>query len=312
MDAQAGWYDDGSGRQRYWDGQQWTNNYGTPLPQAPMGLIENNPVAPILGYVGLGLAAIGTILACIPLTFFFGIFILLGAFVVSLIGVFKKNTAKWPSIVGMILSLIGGIIGTIVVVVIIASSLVSPAGPVMPVDTPSSNSAEPPSANRPSPDEIAVGFKELLNSQGMTEYNNNPEFYSCMGQYVYNSELSDETIKVVLENGDLTEEEWNASYEITRDGTAACLGGDKPSSQSGNERPSPDELAVGVKALINAGGITLYDNDPNFYSCMGQYFYDSELSDEALTEAAAGKDIVNEERELAIKVSTEAAIACDK
>ncbi len=27
MSAQAGWYDDGSGRHRWWDGQRWTDNY---------------------------------------------------------------------------------------------------------------------------------------------------------------------------------------------------------------------------------------------------------------------------------------------
>src|SRR6218665_2616278 len=27
MSAPAGWYDDGSGRQRWWDGSQWTENY---------------------------------------------------------------------------------------------------------------------------------------------------------------------------------------------------------------------------------------------------------------------------------------------
>lgn len=27
MSTPAGWYDDGSGRQRWWDGQQWTDNY---------------------------------------------------------------------------------------------------------------------------------------------------------------------------------------------------------------------------------------------------------------------------------------------
>ena len=31
-DAQAGWYDDGSGRMRWWDGQQWTDQYQTPTP----------------------------------------------------------------------------------------------------------------------------------------------------------------------------------------------------------------------------------------------------------------------------------------
>jgi hypothetical protein len=31
--AKAGWYDDGSGRQRWWDGQLWTDNFQDPQPQ---------------------------------------------------------------------------------------------------------------------------------------------------------------------------------------------------------------------------------------------------------------------------------------
>ncbi|MGC0369540.1 DUF2510 domain-containing protein [Microbacterium sp. SLBN-111] len=34
-DAQAGWYDDGSGRMRWWDGQQWTDQYQAPAPPQP-------------------------------------------------------------------------------------------------------------------------------------------------------------------------------------------------------------------------------------------------------------------------------------
>jgi Protein of unknown function (DUF2510) len=30
--TQAGWYDDGSGRQRWWDGQQWTDQFQSPQP----------------------------------------------------------------------------------------------------------------------------------------------------------------------------------------------------------------------------------------------------------------------------------------
>lgn len=31
--AQAGWYNDGSGRERWWDGQAWTDSYRDPQPQ---------------------------------------------------------------------------------------------------------------------------------------------------------------------------------------------------------------------------------------------------------------------------------------
>lgn len=33
--AAPGWYDDGSGRQRYWDGTAWTDQYSVPVAAAP-------------------------------------------------------------------------------------------------------------------------------------------------------------------------------------------------------------------------------------------------------------------------------------
>ena len=35
MSAPAGWYDDGSGRQRWWDGEQWTDHYAPETPDLP-------------------------------------------------------------------------------------------------------------------------------------------------------------------------------------------------------------------------------------------------------------------------------------
>ncbi|GAA1705720.1 hypothetical protein GCM10009808_24630 [Microbacterium sediminicola] len=34
-DAQAGWYDDGSGAMRWWDGTQWTDQFQPPAPKEP-------------------------------------------------------------------------------------------------------------------------------------------------------------------------------------------------------------------------------------------------------------------------------------
>ncbi len=40
--AAAGFYDDGSGRQRWWDGQQWTDRWQDPTPvDSPAALVEH-------------------------------------------------------------------------------------------------------------------------------------------------------------------------------------------------------------------------------------------------------------------------------
>lgn len=40
--AAAGWYDDGSGRQRWWDGSQWTDQWQDPAPIDSAGaLVEH-------------------------------------------------------------------------------------------------------------------------------------------------------------------------------------------------------------------------------------------------------------------------------
>lgn len=38
--AAAGWYDDGSGRQRYWDGNQWTVYAPQPAEPAPVNVMS--------------------------------------------------------------------------------------------------------------------------------------------------------------------------------------------------------------------------------------------------------------------------------
>lgn len=46
MTTPAGWYDDGSGRQRYWDGARWTEHFAAAAPPPPAPAAPPSPTAP--------------------------------------------------------------------------------------------------------------------------------------------------------------------------------------------------------------------------------------------------------------------------
>ena len=151
--APAGWYDDGQGVQRYWDGTQWTEHTAplaaAPEPQPVAAAAPVAPVAPVapatavpyatvaqggpvpppasktnvLGIVALAVAGVGFILAVIPFTFVVGAVLLPIALVLAIVALFLPGR-KWPAITALILAVVGGIVGTIVFV------LVFVAGPV--------------------------------------------------------------------------------------------------------------------------------------------------------------------------------------
>ncbi|WP_200891991.1 hypothetical protein [Microbacterium hydrocarbonoxydans] len=187
-------------------------------------------VSPVLGFVGLGLAVLGTVLACIPAVFGVGVVVLLAGFVVSLVGLFRKGAVKWPSIVGMVLAVVGGAIGTIVLVISLLANLPGPVDPAIPTDTPSTTSTEQPtdtpttgtSAGRPSPEELAAGSKETLHAGGVTSYDDMPDFYPCMGQFLYASDLSDETLRLLISGEDPLPSEREAARQAIEDGIDTC------------------------------------------------------------------------------------------
>jgi len=62
MTTQPGWYDDGSGQQRYWDGTQWTEHVAGTTPVAPApGMMPAGAGAPkkrrVGMWVGIGIGA---------------------------------------------------------------------------------------------------------------------------------------------------------------------------------------------------------------------------------------------------------------
>ncbi|MEV7633635.1 DUF2510 domain-containing protein [Microbacterium sp. NPDC089318] len=325
MSVPAGWYDDGSGRQRWWDGEQWTDHFAPETPdlpdeggtvlagsestadaghdagapadpyappvapgaqddaqptqaypsaasdgypqsaygqdasaQAPYGQAPygqnpygqapygqagypgaaaydpQNPYAapapyggdtaygayaapapgprrtPVLGYIGLGLAVVGGIIACVPnfVTFGIGSFLLFAAFVVSIIALFIKNTVKWPGIVGLVLSVVMGIVATVVLSVTLFATYsdrawdsgYDPYASEEPwPDESTAPDATGPDATgeRPSAEELATGLETIVDETGAGSYPD--DLLLCLGDVFYGSDMSDEALQTVAE-----------------------------------------------------------------------------------------------------------------
>lgn len=137
-DTPAGWYDDGSGRQRWWDGQQWGHfaeaAYAPTLTAEPVAFAAADPAgaAPkklnVLALVSAIVAGIGFIFACIPGALIVGWILLPIAFVISIIALFLKGDKKWLAFIGLGLSILGTIVGVVVFLGVIATSVGSAFG----------------------------------------------------------------------------------------------------------------------------------------------------------------------------------------
>ena len=154
---------------------------------------------------------VGTVLVCVPsfVTFGIGSFLLLAGFVVSLVGVFKRGTVKWPSIVGIALSIIGGVVGVIVLVFTLIASIPTPDLPTAPSSSPAAEQPSGPpatgdSAGRPSPEALGKGYKIMINKGGYHQYDDKPEFLTCVGQHFYDSDLPVDVLRDLAEGVDNT------------------------------------------------------------------------------------------------------------
>lgn len=75
------------------------------------------PATSKVGWVALGLAVLGFILAVIPGVSVFAWIVILPAFIVSIVALAKKNSAKAVPVISLILSILAGIVAIIVTVV---------------------------------------------------------------------------------------------------------------------------------------------------------------------------------------------------
>ncbi len=152
----AGWYDDGRGMLRYWDGTQWTEHTAPLAPTAdqtatapypatsadqtataqypatlaadqyatqPYGVPPSPGPAPepsgpnVLGIVALVIAVVGFLFACIPFVQVVGWILLPVALVLAIVALFLEGR-KWPAIAALIVSVVGAIVGAVVAAVV--------------------------------------------------------------------------------------------------------------------------------------------------------------------------------------------------
>ncbi|WP_040168173.1 hypothetical protein [Microbacterium gorillae] len=202
--------------------------YGAPA-QLP-GSTATTPTTPartsVLGIIGMALAVLGTILACIPtvVTGVIALALLFVAFVVSVIALFAKNTKKWPAIVGVVLAPVGGALGAVVLFFVLwANSLPpSPSAAEAPVPAPTttleeSQTSDTPGADggtRPLPEEIGLGYQELLHEGDIYEYDSIAGYFTCMGQEFYDSPLSDESVQLLADGQDLDGSERDLAISV--------------------------------------------------------------------------------------------------
>lgn len=124
-----GYYDDGSGQQRYWDGHEWGAAAGTPQPRdaAPAQPVSyaQGPATKqrnVLGIVALIVAVFGFIFACVPGALIVGWVALPIAFVLAVVALFMKGKGKALALTALIVSIVGTIVGAIVFFTVVGNS----------------------------------------------------------------------------------------------------------------------------------------------------------------------------------------------
>lgn len=265
METPAGWYDDGSGRQRWWDGRQWTDQYAGPQQPSTPPVVPGSPApsiaapqmtapqmaapqmaapgtavpamaapAPgtkrvgVLGWIALGVTAVGAIVSWIPPIMLFG-WILLGiGFVLSIVSLFLRG-AKWPGIVGIALSIVAGIVSGIVLFTVFLGYASTHPDEFDGSAPAASDAATDPgttitdAADRPSAQEVADGFLVIMDAAGAGGQYTDDEAL-CIGQHLVDSEVSTESLINVADGRDIQSDETERQLVVqtTMEAVTAC------------------------------------------------------------------------------------------
>jgi hypothetical protein len=205
--------------------------------QAPYGVAPAAPASiSILGLVGLGLAALGTILSCIPVTFIFGWILLFAGFVVSIISLFLKGK-KWPGIAGLILSVVGTIVAIVMAIVFAAMALNSAIDDLpssyptssteeTPSDEPSDAAEDPDAAlGRPTVDELKVGLRAVIEESTGSGDSYTDAQVTCFAEAFVASDVDDATLRKIAEGTGVFEDVNAASAfaEVFGDNISTCM-----------------------------------------------------------------------------------------
>lgn len=161
----AGWYDDGTGKQRYWDGQQWADQ-AVPTPSTPVGATATAAQTPatkphVVGWIALGVAVLGFTFACLPGALIVGWVLLPIAFILAIVTFFLRGR-KWPAVAALVTSVVGTIVGFVVFFSVVAVSFDDAFGGTDSSVVPPSEASleEPIDEAEDAADDVPVGTRE--------------------------------------------------------------------------------------------------------------------------------------------------------
>lgn len=246
-----GYYDDGTGQQRYWDGQQWGQSLPasqtpvmTPTEPAMQGQAAQVKQRNTLGIVALIVAGVGFIFACIPGALIVGWVALPIGFVLAIVALFLRGRGKAMALTALIVSIVGTIIGFVVFFAVVANSFSDAFGGtdssvVQPSSSAGAKSAEPNSASNVGTRTNPAAIGSQIKSNGYTITINSVNLNATdavMGANEFNDQPDSGTTYALI-NATIT-------YTGPKSGDVAEVGFSYVTS-SGNVINSYDKLAVG-------------------------------------------------------------------